>query len=316
MKERILYLFYGATTLFLFGIIAGPVGAAVKSGAAAAEKSRAEAAQKEQHQQSSEAVQKERKKAEELREPIIQAAKEGLEEVRMALRALEEEKEQDALNHLQNAVGKLDIAVAANPELEFAAVDSEVYVIHNFHSNEDVKKEVAFIEDQIEEGNIQMVRQAINALRDEMVVETKSLPLGTYPSAIKKAVAKLAEGRRDEARAILASAMNTLVVSQTVFPLPVLRAKDAIERASKMDKTKKGEVQDILEFAEQQLKKAELLGYVQKDSENYENLEERIENLQEEVEGKNEVEQLYEELKTDLNKFWQNLKADWARLTN
>lgn len=294
--------------LALLPVFPGLVGAeAPKSGTAAAEQVHKQSVQKEQVKKSKEAVQEERRKAEQLREPIIKSAQEGLGEVITASALLDQGREKAALAHLQEAEGRLDTAVAANPDLMFATIDSQVKMYKVLDSNDEIKKELAFIKELLDEGDVQGARRELSPLRDEIVVTTTSLPLGTYPLAIKEAVAELADGKVEEAHATIQSAMNTLVVSKTVFPVSVLMAKDAVERASEMDKSKKTEVKDTLDFAQEQLQKAELLGYLKGESSTYEDIQDNIATLKEDVEGKNQVEKLYSDLKNQLKTMWNHI---------
>jgi hypothetical protein len=296
------------TALALLLVFPGLIGAeAPQSGSAAADQVRKHAAHKEQRKKSMKAVQEERRKAEQLREPIIGAVQEGMGEVLTASALLDQGREKAALTHLQEAEGKLDTAVAANPNLMFATIDSQVKMYKVLDSNEEIRKELAFVEELLEEGDIQGARHELSPLRDEIVVTTTSLPLGTYPLAIKEAVAELANGNVDQAHTTIQAAMNTIIVSETVFPVSVLMAKDAVERASEMDKSKKEEVKDTLDFAQQQLQKAELLGYLKDESSTYEDIQENIATLKEEVEGKNQVEMLYSDLKSQMKTMWKNI---------
>jgi hypothetical protein len=302
------YLSLGVVGLVLLFTNGGNVfGDITKSGSAAVEQMNKQSAQQEQRKKSMEAVQKEKMRAEKLREPIIQAAQEGMGEVIVAVDLLEQGREKDALEHLQKADGKLDTAVAGNPGLAFATVASTMEMYSNLDSNEEIEKELAYIENLFDEDRVQEARRQLSRLRDEIVVTTTSLPLGTYPLAIKDAVKNLAEGKADEAHATLVTAMNSLVVSEVVLPIPVLLAKDAVERASNMNKDNKHEVLETLDFAHRQIEKAETLGYVTDDSKNYEQVEEQIEALKEEVEGKNQVENIYGTLKKEMNNLWNNI---------
>lgn len=293
--------------VFLFTSGGGVLADSTKSGTAAAKQMNKQSAQQEQRKKSMEAVHKEKMRAEKMREPIIEAAQEGMGEVIVAIELLEQGRDQVALEHLQKADGKLDTAVAANPDLMFATVATSMNMFSNLDSNEELEKELAYIEDLFDDDRIQDARRRLNLLRDEIVVTTTSLPLGTYPLAIKDAVSDLTKGKSDEAHATLVTAMNSLVISEEILPIPVLMAKDAVERASNMNKDNKQEVLETLDFAHQQIEKAELLGYVTDDSKNYEQIEEQIESLKDEVEGKNEVEQLYGTLKKEMNELWNKI---------
>lgn len=61
--------------------------------------------------------------------------------------------------------------------------------------------------------------------------------MATYPAAIKSAARLIDSGKIDNAKAELARALNTLVVTSVAFPLPVLRAEAAMAKAEKLAET-------------------------------------------------------------------------------
>jgi hypothetical protein len=100
------------------------------------------------------------------------------------------------------------------------------------------------------------------------VVRTTSIPLATYPSAIKAVAPLLDEGRTDEAKSALQAALNTLVVTtDDVIPLPVLRAEQLLKSAEELAENEERTDTDaeslaaLLAEARNQLNIAELLGY-------------------------------------------------------
>lgn len=78
------------------------------------------------------------------------------------------------------------------------------------------------------------------------------------------------EGKVDKAKRSLQAALNTLVVTDHVVPLPALRAEALLERteapAEKSDQSdeESDELSNKLAAARDQLKVAELLGYGEK----------------------------------------------------
>ncbi|HHM13016.1 MAG TPA: YfdX family protein, partial [Planctomycetaceae bacterium] len=103
--------------------------------------------------------------------------------------------------------------------------------------------------------------------RSDLVVETVSLPIGTYPSAIKAIVPLIDDGLWLEARQALQAALDSLVVTEVIYPLPILRAEHMLARAE--DLTENVERNDeqsdqllrLLRGARREIKLAEALGY-------------------------------------------------------
>ncbi|OQX49912.1 MAG: hypothetical protein B5M46_02855 [Epsilonproteobacteria bacterium 4484_20] len=103
-------------------------------------------------------------------------------------------------------------------------------------------------------------------------------------------------------------AMNSLVLVKVIIPTPLLAAQDLITEASRMDKQKKEEVGKLLSIAKEELKRAELLGYVSRHEADYKLLNDDIEKIEKEIKGKNAVEKLYETLKNDFKHIIANTK--------
>jgi len=101
---------------------------------------------------------------------------------------------------------------------------------------------------------------------------TVSIPLGTFPLAIKNAIAQINAGKTKEAALVLDEVLNTLVERTEIIPLPLLRAEALLTVASELehkeDLTKeksRAEVLKLANAAKEKLKLAELLGYGSKD---------------------------------------------------
>ena len=276
------------------------------------------AAQKKQYEQenknqANEQLRKEMDNFENLREPVIQSASSAIDDVAASIALINEKKYQEALKKLQQADGKIDTAIAAEPDLAFITVASEIKIFQMLDipslkdNNERIKRDLAYAEDLLDDGNVQAVRNILMNMRDEVVISHTSLPLATYPSAIKKAVAELSDDKHEEAQETLETAMDTLIITKTVIPLPVYNARNTVDRASKMDKSKKEKVLSLLDYAQMELNKAELLGYLHEDMIAYENIEKRIEELRKEIQGQNKVAKYYDQLKSELNELWQDI---------
>ena len=101
----------------------------------------------------------------------------------------------------------------------------------------------------------------------EVVVSDISIPLATYPEAMKNVVPLIDAGKTKEAKTALHVALNSLVVTDYVIPLPFIRAEENLNLANslaeKKDRTEKENTSlaVLLEDTRFQLKMAEALGY-------------------------------------------------------
>jgi hypothetical protein len=207
------------------------------------------------------------KQATEKRREIIQDAVDALRETQNALKALEQNRSPDALKALANATGKLELVVARDPRLALAPVDVGFRILDVYTSPDTAKEAVSRAADLLEDGMVQSARSLIGDLASELVVSVTSLPLATYPDAIKAVTPMIDAGKIDEAKKALQVALGTLIVVDTIVPLPPMRAgillEDAEMLAEKTGRTadENRRLAEHLSAAREQLELGEALGY-------------------------------------------------------
>ena len=117
----------------------------------------------------------------------------------------------------------------------------------------------------MKEGRIQEARRLMYNLASETVISVTHLPLGTYLDAIKEAVRLVDKNQIEEAKKVLQDALNTLVITQTIIPIPLARAQQLLMEAEKLSKDKESftpdKVNKIVQNAREDLRLAEALGY-------------------------------------------------------
>jgi hypothetical protein len=232
-----------------------------------------------------------------LREAINKGVTEGLAKTLEAVKLIRENKIEDAVKALEAATGKFDIALGADPSMGLIPVDASIIATELDMTPEEVREQVDLAKDLLKEYKVQAARAVLMPLRDDLVTRVVSLPMTTYPDAIKLATKMLTGGNNDAALDILETALTTLVEKVSVIPLPLIRVEAMIQAASELDKEKgKEKALELLDAAEQQLKLATLLGYTDKDSEAYEDLAAQVKALKKEAKGKNFVEKMYARL--------------------
>ncbi|MDB2705018.1 YfdX family protein [Pseudomonadota bacterium] len=203
----------------------------------------------------------------EKRKKLVADATSALNEANNALKFLEQKKTDEALDALARATGKLELVVARDPKLALAPVNVSVQSFDLFATPETTKAYISLAKELMDDGDIQKVRPLIENLASEVVIRTTNIPLATYPSAIKKVTPLIDDGKIDEAKAALQAALNTLVITDKVIPLPVLRAEIFLEEAEKLAENKKRSDEESDKLAayladtKAQLEMADLLGY-------------------------------------------------------
>lgn len=220
---------------------------------------------------------------------LIEEAVSALDETQAAITAIDSGDNQEALDALERATGKLEIILAREPNLALAPVGTSIAEYDLLATPEAVKVLADEIEDLTDKGRLQEARRLMKGLASELVVSTSNLPLATYPDAIKRAAALLDEQKPQEAKAVLLSALSTVVVTDTIIPLPIVRAEAEVE-AAKVLAAKENRTEDdnkaivaALADAREQIELARALGYATK--KDLDDLRDAIEELEEETKG-------------------------------
>ncbi|HFC00814.1 MAG TPA: YfdX family protein [Phaeodactylibacter sp.] len=246
-------------------------------------------------------------KKSELQKEAVQA----LELTTTALKALRKKDKKAALEALEKATGKLEVLLLQDPELGLMPFDVDIQrhdLVADLASIKAIKKAV---QKAIKNNYYQLAKRKLDNLASEIQVNTYSLPLKTYPDAMKVAAAFVKEDKLDEAKLVLEKALNTTVLTEKYIPLPIIRAEVLIEEATKLDakkEDKKKEVLQLLDNAEYQLILAEELGYGKRDKE-YKELNLAIDKIKKSVESNGDSQGFFKDLKEKLAKFKKRIVA-------
>ena len=231
-----------------------------------------EQAGSEDRQAADESVDQDASKATvEQRENLVEDAITALQETRKAIVALGDGNAPEALDLLAHATGKLELVLARNPNMILAPVDVQYQTYDLYATVKDVEAARKKAIRQLKDGRIQDARYLLDGLRSDLVVQTVNLPLGTYPDAIKAIVPLIDDGLWQEARQALQVALNSLVVTEVVYPLPILRAEHMLARAEELTENETRTIEEndqlerLLKGARKEIKLAEALGYGNED---------------------------------------------------
>mgnify|MGYP000424552642 FL=1 len=221
----------------------------------------------------------------EKRKEILDEAKTALDETKNALKALDDGNNKDALIALEKATGKLEIILARDPSLALAPTGVDVVHYDILGSVQDIIHITEKAENLLEDGKVAEARRLLKGVGKESVISTKSLPLATYPQAIKVAAKLIDDEKTEEAKVVLQTALSTVVVTETVVPLPVLHAGVLLEEAEALAETEERSDEDnerlaeLLNEARTEIEFGQALGYG--DKEEFESLFKEIKTIQE-----------------------------------
>jgi len=199
---------------------------------------------------------------------VVREAAEAVSGIHQALDALDKNDSKRAFYSLQTASEKLDAVLAKHPYLTLIPIDIEVDASDFQGDAKAVEKAISDADDYLDNGKLQAARQILAELASEIRITTISMPLGSFPTALKDAMARVNKGETKEAGSLLNKALNMLVETTEIIPLPFLRAEALVDQASdlehRQDISKEKSREEILKLtdaAKDQLKIAELLGY-------------------------------------------------------
>ncbi|QOP45207.1 YfdX family protein [Sulfurimonas paralvinellae] len=245
---------------------------------------------------------------------LVQEAISSLQFTSDALVALNKKDAKAATANIEKALGKLEVILSAKNSPKLLPIDSQVSIVEFVGTKDDVKKSVDTVKDLLEHNKVQTARALLNSLQSEIDVSVVSLPLVTYPDALKLAAKYIHENKLEKAKNILQIALNTFDTTTTVIPLPLLKATDLINTSALLSKN--GKKEDALKYlaaAEDELDVAEALGYVSHSSNTYKSLHKAIKNVRKEIKGKNKAEKLFDELKKELKDFKNKIFSEKSK---
>jgi transcription elongation GreA/GreB family factor len=234
---------------------------------------------------------------------VTDEAVEAINLVAKVVDLLDQKEKEKALEEIANVLGKLEVLVARDPNLQLVPVDVRESVVDFPGTVDDVEVAKAEVVALIKASEVQLARDIMLNLASELDIYVTALPIGTYPVVLKAIIPLIEQEKFDEAKMLLIEALETLVIEKIVIPLPILRAEQAIIRANELankENPNKDELKELLAYAKEQLQLAEALGYGKVEID-YKDLYEEIEKLEKILEGEESTKDIFETLKEKLS---------------
>lgn len=232
---------------------------------------------------------KQAEKATQLRKKLLAEAALAIDDTKKALAFLDKKNSKEALAALERVTGKLELIISREPGLALAPIDMNVAVQDLLADPDTVKVILKEARDLLGDGEVQKARPLLANLSSEMVFSTINIPLATYPQAIKAVARLIDENKLNEAKTALEAALSTLIVTDVIIPLPVVRAELLLKEAEKLaEKSSRSEkdnesLSNQLSEARKQVRLAEVLGYGQKKT--YKPIYEQIDQIEKKSRG-------------------------------
>jgi len=201
------------------------------------------------------------------RQEMMKEAIDTIHQTALALKALDNNKPKEAIDILAKVTGKIDMIVARDPNLKLLPISITQKQMDVLVTKEMIKSLLYDATKALKEGRVQDARHMLANLGSEIIITTTSIPLATYPTDIKAIAPLIDKGKIDEAKIALQDVLNSMVVSEQIIPLPILRASyllvdaEKLASKSKRDKKENQKLSTLLKEARYQLQMGELLGY-------------------------------------------------------
>ena len=256
-------------------------------------------------QQARPEVEQERKQAEQkAQQTLDKEAIAAVDETTKAVKAIAENKKDEALATIERAIGKVNVLLARNPATALIPVSTAVEVIEAAPLDpETIRARAKAAEDAVEDKDYPTARVLLDGLTSEIRVRTSHLPLATYPTALKEAARLVDQNRSTEARNVLLTALHTLVEIDHVTPLPIALAQAAINEAQALREKDKAKARQLLALARNELNRAKELGYAGKDP-TYSAIDKSIANIENQLRGNEDTASTFAKLKESVSNFF------------
>jgi len=240
----------------------------------------------------------------------VQLVKEALSSLNLsakALKELDENRVDDAKKSIELALGKLESILAAKDTPKLLPIENRMVIKNFVGSANDVEAALKMVRVLMDEGKIQEAGELLYSLQSEIDLTVLSLPLISYPDALKLASKYIIEKKPEKAKEVLKLALSTFTEVEQIIPIPLINTVDLVANASEIAKENKEQALKHLVVASDELDKAEKLGYVSKSTTTYKQLHELIKNVEKEVQGPNKAEKLFKELGEKLKEFKEKI---------
>jgi hypothetical protein len=185
-------------------------------------------------------------------------------------------------------------------KLDKLPIATVIYEIDGVSDIKTAKKLAEQAKKAIQENDFVKARALLEALRNEIVIETQYLPIDIYKKAVELSLQFLNKGNKEKAIESLNLAINSIEVETTIIPRPIAEASILVDDASKIYKKDMDTALKLLEQAKEDIKLAKVLGYIKSEND-VKPLVAQIDTLETAIKAKKvETKGLFKELKKSI----------------
>jgi len=242
-------------------------------------------------------------KAKDKKVKLVEEALASLKLSAKALSQLNQNKITEAKKDIELALGKLEAILSTEDTPKLLPIENRMVVKNFVGRAKDVDIALKKVNKLLSEGKVQEAGELLFSLQSEIDLTVVSLPLVSYPDALKLASKYIIEEKPSKAKEVLKLALSTFTEVKQIIPIPLINTVELVSISSNIAKENRDQALKHLAMASDELDKAEKLGYISKSTTTYKQLHDLIKGVEKEVKGPNKAEKLFEELGDKLKEF-------------
>ncbi len=208
-----------------------------------------------------------RKGMEELRvsgeQEIVREAVSVMDGISRLVSVLQYGSLEDATALLDTLVKKTD-EISQKYKIRKLPISVTVFLILGVEDPDTARKLVNEAKRYLKKNNIPAARDALNLLRNEIVVNTVVVPVDVLKHSLALTRSLLEKGRIKEAIDALNLMLSSVETVETVFPKPIFDAYYLMATVNEVQKEDKVLALELLKVVKRKLELAHVLGYVDK----------------------------------------------------
>jgi len=208
---------------------------------------------------------------------IVQEAVAVMDGISRLISVLQYGSLEDATALLDTLIKKTD-EISQKYKIKKLPISVTVFLILGVEDPDTARKLVKEAKNYLKRNNIPAARDALNLLRNEIVVNTVVVPVDVLKHSLALTKSLLEKGRIREAVDALNLMLGSVETVETVFPKPVFDAYYLMATVDEVQKKDRDLALELLKVVKRRLELAYVLGYV--DKKTYSSLLKEVKNIE------------------------------------
>lgn len=162
---------------------------------------------------------------------LINDGVEAVDLTRLAIKSIEDNNIQAAIDYIGVALGKLETISIRSPQLSNIPISRRIRTDDLSTNLKDIKIVKENISKALEEDKFHLARMELESLLSEVRIETTHIPISTFPVVLRNALISIDNNDIQTAQSNLHTLLHTLTVSKDAISLPCMRAEVLLEES-------------------------------------------------------------------------------------